>query len=111
MTSVGSSSIDVNAIVSAGQLDLDVAGTGSSLEAVRDAINKSPQNPGVSASIIFRTDGAHLSLTSCDTGTANAFSPEVTAGDGGLDGLAFNRATGRPVPPAADAEFTIRHTD
>src|SRR3954471_977411 len=48
-------------------MSLNVASGANSLQNIRDSINKSSDNPGVSASIITGTDGAHLVLTSTAT--------------------------------------------
>jgi len=77
---------------------------------VRDAINNSKSNPGVSASIVTGTDGAHLVLTSLTTGAANAFTVTSSGGDGGLAKLNFDPSTSTPTIKAQDALFTIDGT-
>jgi flagellar hook-associated protein 2 len=87
-------------------MTLDVKPPGNTLESIRDAINKTQGNPGVTASIVTGTDGAHLTLTSASTGKQNAFT--VTAnGDAGLSQLAFDPVKGTATIAAQDAEFTI----
>ncbi len=68
--------------------------TNNTLTGVRDAINSSADNNGVTASIInvdsTVTPGTTISklvLTSKDSGTANGFTLAVTGGDAGLDKL------------------------
>lgn len=90
-----------------GALHLDVSAASSSLQAIRDAINKATDNPGVSATIVTGTDGAHLVLSSKDTGTANAFSVSVAGGDGNLQSLVFDPAVDSAVTTARDAVFEV----
>ena len=87
-------------------MTLDVKPPGNTLESIRDAINKAQGNPGVTASIITGTDGAHLTLTSASTGKQNAFTVSAT-GDAGLSQLAFDPARDTATIAAQDAEFTI----
>ncbi|WP_206732371.1 flagellar filament capping protein FliD [Janthinobacterium sp. 17J80-10] len=65
----------------------------NTLEGVRDAINKA--NSGVSATIINDGAGFRLSVTSKDTGTANAVRIGVAeTGGAGLAQLAYDASTG-----------------
>ncbi|MGN6091536.1 MAG: flagellar filament capping protein FliD [Luteibacter jiangsuensis] len=88
-------------------MSVDIADGANSLENIRDIINKSKDNPGVTASIVTGNDGAHLVLTSSVTGKDNAFKVVTSGGDGGLSQLDFDPATGTPTVAAQDAEFTI----
>jgi flagellar hook-associated protein 2 len=90
-------------------VSIDINPPANTLENIRDLINKAPGNPGVTASIVTGTDGAHLTLTSTSTGKQNAFT--VTAsGDPELSRLAFNPPTDSATVVAQDAEFTIDNT-
>ena len=91
-------------------MSVDIASTANTLQDVRDAINNSKTNPGVTASIVTGTDGAHLVLTSQSTGKDNAFTVTSSGGDGGLAQLNFDPATGTPTVAAQDALFTIDGT-
>jgi flagellar hook-associated protein 2 len=87
-------------------MTIDIKPPGNTLENIRDVINKASNNPGVTASIVTGSDGAHLTLTSASTGKQNAF--KVTAnGDPALQQLAFDPATDTATTIAQDAEFTI----
>ena len=92
-------------------MSVDIGSDGSSLSQIRDAINKSSGNPGVSATIVTGSDGAHLVLSSTATGQANAFTVSSSGGDGGLAALNYNPAGGgngmSVVNAAQDAKFTI----
>lgn len=88
-----------------------IASPANSLNAIRDAINESPDNPGVRATIVKASDGAHLIISSAGTGAANAITVAVSGGDGGLASFAY--AAGAPSNPmlelqaAADANVVI----
>lgn len=93
-------------------MSVDIASPVNSLQDVRDAINNSKTNPGVTASIVTGTDGAHLVLTSQQTGAKNAFTVTSSGGDGGLAALNFDPATDadKATIKAQDALFTIDGT-
>lgn len=113
--------VDSSAKVGAGTLtftvdgqsmDLELDESNNSLAQVRDAINKSSDNPGVSATIVNGTDGAHLVLSGTRTGAANGFSISSTGGDGGLAALHYDVAvsTGNAlnvITAAQDSQYTI----
>src|SRR3546814_9500466 len=54
-------------------MSLELTDSNNSLAQVRDAINKASDNPGVSATIVNGSDGAHLVLSGTRTGAANGF--------------------------------------
>jgi flagellar hook-associated protein 2 len=87
------------------------AASGSdSLADIADAINSSATNPGVEATVIQGTDGAHLLLTSSQTGAANAISVSEVDGGGGLAALTYgtgNTANYTQQAAAADASYSI----
>lgn len=80
---------DSSSTVGSGTLNLSVGsesfsltvGAGDSLADVRNAINESSDNTGVTATIVNSDDGARLVLSSNETGTDNALEVTVT-GDG-----------------------------
>lgn len=82
---------DSSSTVGSGTLSLSVGsesfsltvGAGDTLADVRNAINESSDNTGVTATIVNSDDGARLVLSSNETGTDNALEVTVTAdGDG-----------------------------
>ncbi|PKM02064.1 MAG: flagellar hook protein [Gammaproteobacteria bacterium HGW-Gammaproteobacteria-6] len=106
--------------VGTGTLSLTVNGKSSvlnfnssnnSLSAIRDAINAAPDNPGVNASIITGSDGAHLVLSARDSGLAGAVSVTASGGDGGLAALTFVAGGGSnglsEITAAADSKALI----
>lgn len=88
-------------------MSLDIASGANTLENIRDSINKAKDNPGVNASIVTGTDGAHLVLTSATSGVENAFTVTTSGGDGNLSQLNFDPASDTPTIKAQDALFTI----
>jgi len=66
-----------------------VGSTNNTLSGIAAAINSASDNPGISATVIKGTDGAHLVLSSTKTGSANAISVAVgdVSGDNGLSNL------------------------
>ena len=57
---------------------------------IRDAINGSSENKGVSATIVQTDQGARLVLAARNTGVENAISVSASGGDGGLNALAYD---------------------
>jgi flagellar hook-associated protein 2 len=88
-------------------MHLDLASGSNTLQNIRDAINKSKDNPGVTANIVTGTDGTHLVLSSSTSGEANAFTVTTSGGDGGLAGLAFDPTKDDATVKAQDASFTV----
>ncbi|HEX4377001.1 MAG TPA: flagellar filament capping protein FliD [Steroidobacteraceae bacterium] len=87
------------------------AASGSdSLADIADAINSSTSNPGVQATIIQGSDGAHLLLTSAQTGAANSISVSEVDTGGGLTALTYgtgNASHYTQQAAAADASYSI----
>ncbi|MGY6164131.1 flagellar filament capping protein FliD [Paraburkholderia strydomiana] len=52
-------------------MSVDINSTNNTLSGIASAINSASNNPGVSATIVTGTDGAHLVLRSTTTGAAN----------------------------------------
>jgi len=94
------------------QMSLTIDTTNNTLSGIRDAINQSGANPGVIATIVTGTDGAHLVLSSSNTGVANQFKVTSAGGNGGLAALNYDPAatTGNGltvITAAVDAKYTI----
>lgn len=108
-TQVGTGTLTV--AVGSQTMNLSIDGSNGSLASIRDAINKASDNPGVSATIVNGTDGAHLVLSGTNTGAANGFTVSSSGGDGGLAALKYDpQGSGNGlsvIRAAADAEYTI----
>lgn len=93
-------------------MNLSIDGSNNSLASIRDAINKASDNPGISATIVTGTDGAHLVLSGTRTGAANGFTVSSSGGDGGLSALDYDASAGSGnhlavITAASDALYTI----
>jgi flagellar hook-associated protein 2 len=87
-TAVGTGTLTVS--LGTKSFDIDVTSDSSSLAGIRDAINSAEKNPGVRATIVQGSDGAHLVLSSSITGAANTISVAQSGGDGGLAQLTYS---------------------
>ena len=109
-TAVGTGTLSIT--VGDKTMDLSIDAKNNSLAGIRDAINKSGDNPGVTATIVTGSDGAHLVLSGTRTGVENGFTVSSSGGDGGLAALNYDPdaslGNGLSVThPAADELFTI----
>ncbi|MGH8290231.1 MAG: flagellar filament capping protein FliD, partial [Steroidobacteraceae bacterium] len=110
-----------SAVVGTGTLQLSLGGTSFSLTidssndtvaGIAAAINSAAGNPGIGASVVTGTDGAHLVLSSSLTGAANTIQVSETDSGGGLGALTYGSGnTGNYTEPTSgepqDAEFSI----
>ncbi len=89
----------INATVGTGTLTLSLGtqsvnvaidSTDNTLSGIASAINSAADNPGISATVVQGTDGAHLLLASTLTGAANTIQVSASGGDGGLASLAYS---------------------
>ena len=110
---------DSNATVGTGTLNLQLGSnsfsltldsTNNTVADVAAAINSAADNPGITATVIQGTDGAHLLLSSNQTGAANAIT--VTETDAGTGLAALTYATGNTAhytqnAAAQDASFSV----
>ena len=88
-----------------------ISSPANTLNDIRNAINDAPDNPGVRATIVKASDGAHLVISSTETGATNAISIAVSGGDGGLAGFAYAPAepdnSMQELQAASDANVVI----
>lgn len=94
---------DADAIVGTGSLvvgvgadsaTIDITSENNTLSGIRDAINASIDNPGVSATIVNADSGSYLILSADKTGVANAMTVTQSGGDGGLSALEYDPGNG-----------------
>tara|TARA_R110002096_G_scaffold130643_5_gene279954 strand:- start:46539 stop:47930 length:1392 start_codon:yes stop_codon:yes gene_type:complete len=104
---VGTLTIDVGA----SRMILDISTENNTLAGIRDAINSSTSNPGVSATIVNADSGSYLILTADDTGSSNTLTVTQAGGDGGLAALEYDPANSLMAMteslPAQDAIIRI----
>lgn len=108
-----------SATVGTGTLQLSLGGTSFSvsvtssndtLSGIAAAINSASGNPGIQASIVTGTNGAHLALTSTLTGTSNTIAVAETDTGGGLSSLTYSSTSTSnytQTTAAQDASLTI----
>lgn len=93
---------DSDAVVGTGTLTLQIGIEGMSLDinsenntlaGIRDAINDSPDNPGIAATIVNADSGSYLILSAESTGAANTIRVTQSGGDGGLASLEYDPPT------------------
>ncbi|MBL8266927.1 flagellar filament capping protein FliD [Steroidobacter sp.] len=105
-----------SAVVGTGQLtislgatsfNVSIGATANTLADVRNAINSATDNPGVTATIINASDGAHLVLTSTKTGAANSIQVTQSGTMSQLEYTTTNQANYTQLRAAADAQVTV----
>jgi flagellar hook-associated protein 2 len=110
-----------SAATGTGTLQLSLGGTSFSVAinasddtvaGVAGAINSATGNPGIEASVVTGSDGAHLVLTSSLTGASNTIQVSETDGGTGLSDLTYGTGNTANYTEAAgsapqDAEFSI----
>ncbi len=108
-----------SATVGTGTLQLSLGGTNfdvtinssnDTVAGVAAAINAASGNPGITATVITGTDGAHLVLSSTLTGATNQINVAETDSSSGLASLTYgssNTANYTQDSAAQDAQFTI----
>ncbi|CAN7533927.1 flagellar filament capping protein FliD [Paraburkholderia sp. DD10] len=70
-------------------MDISIDNTNNTLSGIASAINASSNNPGVTATIVTGTDGAHLVLRAANTGASNVINVSTSnvTSDNGLSSL------------------------
>ncbi len=109
-----------SATVGTGTLQLSLGGTSFSVTVdssddtvagIAAAINSATGNPGIEASVVTGTDGAHLVLTSSLTGASNTIQVTETDSGTGLSALTYGSGSTNYTEPTGstpqDAEFSI----
>ena len=101
--SLGSASFDVN-----------ITSSDDTLNGIATAINAASDNPGITATVLQGSDGAHLLLTSTQTGAANTIQVTETDSDGALSALTYSStdtSNYKQQSPAQDAQYSISGVD
>jgi flagellar hook-associated protein 2 len=125
-TTLGTGTMNIS--IGGQSMSVSINSSNNTLSGIASAINASASNPGVTATIVNGTDGAHLVLRSNASGAANTINVSVNATtDTGLSSLAVTTAPGTGTTtgassitstgsswtqssPAEDAQFTIDGT-
>jgi len=91
-TAVGTGTLTL--AVGTSTADIEITEENNTLAGIRDAINSSGDNPGVSATIVNADSGSYLILTADDTGAEQQITVTQTGGDGGLAALEYDPGNG-----------------
>jgi flagellar hook-associated protein 2 len=93
-----------------GSFSISVDSTNNTLAGLAAAINSASGNPGIAASVLQGADGAHLLLSSAQTGAANTIAVTETDGGNALAALTYgtgNTANYTQEAAAQNAAFSI----
>lgn len=91
-TSLGDGTLTLS--LGSDSFDVAIAAGEGTPDQIARAINDAADNPGIRASVINGSDGAHLVFAAEATGASNTMSVTASGGDGGLAALQY---TGDPV--------------
>lgn len=109
----GQLAVSGGAVVGTGSLKLTLGGssfnvsidsTDDTVAGIANAINSASGNPGITATVLQGTDGAHLLLSSTLTGAANTIQVSETDSGAGLAALTY------PAPNTADPGTDLHYT-
>jgi flagellar hook-associated protein 2 len=112
--SVGSGTLQIS--LGGSSFNVTIGSGNDSLNAIASAINSATGNPGVTATVLQGTDGAHLLLTSTQTGAANTIGVSETDSGTGLSALTYDSADAdskgdttnyTQQAPAQNAEYSL----
>jgi flagellar hook-associated protein 2 len=80
------------------------------LDGIAAAINSASGNPGITATVLQGTDGAHLLLSSTQTGAANTIQVSETDAGTALAALTYPAPNTDPTPqnPGPDLHYTVQ---
>jgi len=106
---IGTGTLQVS--LGSSSFSVDVTSSGDTLTGIAAAINAASDNPGVTAAVVQGTDGAHLLLSSTQTGASNTITVSETDSGTGLAALTYDGSgtnTNYSVQSKAlDAEYSI----
>ena len=107
-TTVGTGTLQIS--LGSSSFSVNITNSDETLAGIASAINTASDNPGVSATILQGTDGAHLLLSSSLTGAANTIQVSETDGGNALSALTYGTGdTGNYTEQsqALDAQYSI----
>ena len=105
-TVVGTGTLSIT--VGSASFSVTIDSTNDTVSGIAAAINGASGNTGVTANVVNATDGAHLVLTSNNTGTANTMTVTATNGStGNLAQLDYNATTKNMTQQVAAQDATL----
>ena len=102
-TALGTGAMNVS--VGDKSMSVDITSANNTVSGIAGAINASSSNPGVTATVVTGTDGAHLILRSSATGASNTIGVSVgtVTDDAGLSSLGVSSTAGASGASGADS--------
>jgi flagellar hook-associated protein 2 len=107
-TAIGTGTLQIS--LGGSSFSINVDSTNNTVAGLASAINTALGNPGVTATVITGSDGAHLVLSSAQTGAVNTIKVAETDGGSALSAVAYdpnNTANYTENAQAKDAQFSI----
>ena len=107
-TPIGTGTLSIG--LGTSSFNLTIGSTNNTVAGLAAAINGATGNPGVTAAVIQGSDGAHLLLSSSQTGAASTLTVTESDAGKGLAALTYgpaNTTNYTQSAPAADASFSI----
>lgn len=107
-TAVGTGTLKLS--LGGSSFSVNISSSNDTLAGIAATINGAVGNPGIQASVVTGTDGAHLVLTSSLTGASNTIQVAETDGGTGLAALTYSSSSPgsyRVQTAAQDAQFSI----
>jgi flagellar hook-associated protein 2 len=95
----------------ADSMTIEITPSNNTLAGIRDAINASVNNPGVRATIVTGSDGAHLILVATEAGAANAITVNAVTAGSGLESLEYGAGTTNAMTQATAAADAVVEID
>jgi flagellar hook-associated protein 2 len=106
---VGSGTLTIT--VGGASFAVDIDAGAASLADIRNAVNGSADNTGVTATLVTANDGVRLVLTGTATGATNTITVTESGGDGGLAAIAYDPGNGvtglAELQAAGDSQVVI----
>src|SRR5580692_8310685 len=84
---------------------VNIGSSDNTLDGIAAAINSASGNPGITATVLQGTDGAHLLLSSTQTGAANTLQVSETDAGGALSALTYPNPD--PRNPGSDLNYKV----
>ncbi len=92
ITPIGTGTLTIT--VDGAAMAVNIVDGANTLEDIRDAINDSPDNPGVQATLITSDDGSRLVVSASETGASSQITISSSGGDGMLAGFEYDPLSG-----------------
>jgi flagellar hook-associated protein 2 len=102
-TAVGTGALQLS--IGGSSFNVTIGSSDNTLSGIAAAINSATGNPGITATVVQGTDGAHLLLSSAQTGAASTIQVSETDTGGALSALTYPAPD--PSHAGADLNYTV----